>query len=62
MHAVELQPGKGAQMARSAGTSIQFVGKDGEQRGCALPCGEPPRARACRATVGTIGNAAHQTV
>src|SRR5690349_5021160 len=53
VHAVELQPGKGAQMARSAGTSIQFVGKDGEYAVLRLPSGEMRRVRLeCRATVG----------
>jgi large subunit ribosomal protein L2 len=63
VHAVELQPGKGAQMARSAGTSIQFVGKDGDMATLRLPSGEMRRVRLeCRATVGTVGNAEHQNV
>jgi large subunit ribosomal protein L2 len=63
VHAVELQPGKGAQMARSAGTSIQFVGKDGNQATLRLPSGEMRRVSLdCRATVGTVGNAEHQNI
>jgi large subunit ribosomal protein L2 len=63
VHCVELQPGKGAQMARSAGTSIQFVGKDGEYAVLRLPSGEMRRVRLeCRATVGSVGNAEHQNV
>lgn len=63
VHCVELQPGKGAQMARSAGTSIQFVGKDGEYAVLRLPSGEMRRVRLeCRATVGVVGNAEHQNV
>ncbi len=61
VHCVELQPGKGAQMARSAGTSIQFVGKDGDYAVLRLPSGEMRRVRLeCRATVGAVGNAEHQ--
>jgi large subunit ribosomal protein L2 len=63
VHCVELQPGKGAQMARSAGTSIQFVGKDGDMATLRLPSGEMRKVRLeCRATVGTVGNAEHQNV
>ena len=61
VHCVELQPGKGAQMARSAGTSIQFVGRDGDYAVLRLPSGEMRRVRLeCRATVGAVGNAEHQ--
>ncbi len=63
VHAVELQPGKGAQMARSAGTSIQYVGKDGDYATLRLPSGEMRRVRLdCRATVGAVGNAEHQNI
>ena len=63
VHAVELQPGKGAQMARSAGTSIQFVGKDGDFATLRLPSGEMRRVRLeCRATIGAVGNAEHQNI
>ena len=63
VHNVELQPGRGGQMARSAGASIQLMAKDGEMATLRLPSGEMRLVRAeCRATVGTIGNAEHQNV
>jgi large subunit ribosomal protein L2 len=61
VHCVELQAGKGAQMGRSAGTSIQLAGKDGDYAIVRLPSGEMRRVRIeCRATVGVVGNAEHQ--
>jgi len=61
VHCVELQAGKGAQMGRSAGTSIQLAGKDGEYAIVRLPSGEMRRVRIeCRATIGIVGNAEHQ--
>jgi large subunit ribosomal protein L2 len=63
VHNVELQPGRGGQLGRSAGTSIQLMAKDGETVTLRLPSGEMRLVRAsCRATVGTIGNADHQNV
>ena len=63
VHNVELQPGRGGQMARSAGASAQLMAKDGEMATLRLPSGEMRLVRAeCRATVGTIGNAEHQNV
>ena len=63
VHNVELQPGRGGQMARSAGASVQLMAKDGEIATLRLPSGEMRLVRAeCRATVGTIGNAEHQNV
>ncbi|MDP9401478.1 MAG: 50S ribosomal protein L2 [Actinomycetota bacterium] len=63
VHAVELQPGRGAQLGRSAGTSIQVMAKDGEMATLRLPSGEMRLVRAdCRATVGVLGNADHQNV
>src|ERR1700684_3968449 len=63
IHNVELQPGRGGQMARSAGASVQLMAKDGEMATLRLPSGEMRLVRAeCRATVGTIGNAEHQNV
>ncbi len=63
VHNVELQPGRGGQMARSAGASVQLMAKDGEMATLRLPSGEMRIVRAeCRATVGTIGNAEHQNV
>ncbi len=63
VHNVELQPGRGGQLARSAGTSIQLMAKEGDMATLRLPSGEMRMVRAeCRATVGTVGNADHQNV
>jgi large subunit ribosomal protein L2 len=63
VHSVELQPGRGGQLGRSAGTSIQLMAKDGDMATLRLPSGEMRLVRAdCRATVGVIGNAEHQNV
>ena len=63
VHNVELQPGRGGQLGRSAGTSIQLMAKDGGMATLRLPSGEMRLVRAeCRATVGVIGNADHQNV
>jgi large subunit ribosomal protein L2 len=61
VHAIELHPGQGARMARSAGTSAQLVAKEGDRALLRLPSGELRRVPvACRATVGQVGNATHQ--
>ena len=63
VHAVELQPGKGAQMARSAGTSVQLVAKEGDYATLRLPSSEMRKVRLeCRATVGAVGNAEHNNI
>jgi large subunit ribosomal protein L2 len=63
VHNVELQPGRGGQLARSAGTGVQLMAKEGDYATLRLPSGEMRMVRAdCRATVGTIGNADHQNV
>jgi large subunit ribosomal protein L2 len=63
VHNVELTPGRGGQMARSAGVGIQLLAKEGDYVTLRLPSGEMRRVRAeCRGTVGTIGNAEHQNV
>jgi large subunit ribosomal protein L2 len=63
VHNLELQPGRGGQLARSAGVSIQLMAKEGDYATVRLPSGETRMVRAeCRATVGTIGNADHQNV
>jgi large subunit ribosomal protein L2 len=63
IHAVELQPGKGAQLGRSAGASIQLAAKDGPNATLRLPSGEMRMVPAtCRATIGVVGNADHQNV
>ena len=60
VHAVELKPGQGARMARSAGSSIQLVAKDGDHGVLRLPSGELRRVLlTCRATVGQVGNSDH---
>jgi len=63
VHNVELQPGRGGQLGRSAGVSIQLMAKEGDMATLRLPSGEMRLVRAdCRATVGVIGNADHQNV
>ncbi|WNC69036.1 50S ribosomal protein L2 [Thalassotalea nanhaiensis] len=60
IHAIELKPGKGAQIARSAGTYAQLVAKDGQYVTLRLRSGEMRKFLAdCRATLGEIGNAEH---
>jgi len=61
VHAVELRPGQGARMCRSAGTSAQLVAKEGGKALLRLPSGELRRVpESCRATIGSVGNATHQ--
>ncbi|AEB12458.1 50S ribosomal protein L2 [Marinithermus hydrothermalis] len=63
IHAVELEPGKGAQIARSAGTSAQIQGREGDYVILRLPSGELRKIHAeCYATVGTVGNADHKNI
>jgi large subunit ribosomal protein L2 len=63
VHNVELTPGRGGQMGRSAGAAIQLVAKEGKYATLRLPSGEMRIVPLeCRATVGTIGNADHQNV
>jgi large subunit ribosomal protein L2 len=63
IHAVELKPGAGAKMARSAGTSVQLVAKEGRFATLRLPSGEMRLVESvCRATVGTVGNPEHELV
>jgi len=63
LHNVELTPGRGGQMGRSAGTSIQLVAKEGDRATLRLPSGEMRLVRAeCRATIGAIGNEEHQNI
>ncbi len=60
IHCVELKPGKGAQMARSAGTSVQFVAKDGAYSTLRLRSGEMRKVLSdCRAVLGEVGNGEH---
>jgi large subunit ribosomal protein L2 len=63
VHAVELKPGGGAKMARSAGTSVQLVAKEGRFATLRLPSGEMRLVEAsCKGTVGEVGNSEHELV
>jgi large subunit ribosomal protein L2 len=63
IHAVELKPGGGAKMARSAGASVQLVAKEGRFATLRLPSGEMRMVEvACKAAVGEVGNAEHELV
>jgi large subunit ribosomal protein L2 len=60
VHAIELKPGKGAQIARAAGTYAQLVAKDGAYVTLRLRSGEMRKIESdCRATLGEIGNSEH---
>jgi large subunit ribosomal protein L2 len=60
VHNVELRPGKGAQMARSAGTQVQLISKEGDVALLKLPSGEVRRVPVeAMATVGQVGNVPH---
>ena len=61
VHNVELKPGQGAKMARSAGASVQLVAKDAGYAVLRVPSGEMRRVQlTCRATVGQVGNTDHE--
>ncbi|MDR0626281.1 MAG: 50S ribosomal protein L2 [Bifidobacteriaceae bacterium] len=63
IHAVELQPGGGAKLARSAGASIQLVAKEGRFAQLRLPSGEIRNVDLrCRATIGEVGNAEQSNI
>ena len=63
VHNVELKPGKGGQLGRSAGTSIQLLGRDGKYSILRMPSGEVRLILStCRATVGAIGNEQHELI
>jgi large subunit ribosomal protein L2 len=63
IHNLELQPGRGAQMSRSAGTSATLTAREGKWAQVTLPSGEVRRVSSeCRATIGAIGNAEHMNV
>ena len=63
VHNIELKPGKGAQMARSAGTQAQLVSREGGLALLKLPSGEIRRVPdGCMATVGQVGNLDHENV
>ncbi|MDH5762300.1 MAG: 50S ribosomal protein L2 [Nitrospinota bacterium] len=63
IHNIELRPGKGAQIARSAGASVQLMAKEGQYANIKLSSGEVRLVEVkCRATVGTVGNTDHENV
>ena len=63
VHNVELRPGKGGQIARSAGSSVQVVAKEGAYASMRMPSGEIRRINIeCFATVGQVGNLDHENV
>ncbi len=63
IHAIELQPGKGAQLARTAGASAQLVAKEGKWAQVRLPSGEVRLINInATASIGTVGNEQHQNV
>jgi large subunit ribosomal protein L2 len=63
VHCIEMKPGKGAQLARAAGTSAQLTAREGDYATLSLPSGETRLVPArCRATVGTTSNIDHMNV
>ncbi len=63
VHNVELKPGKGGQLGRSAGNSLQLMAKEGEHVTLKMPSGEVRKVRGdCYATIGVVGNADHENI
>jgi len=63
IHNVELRPGKGGQLARSAGAAVQLVAKEGSEAQVKMPSGEVRRIPlACMATIGQVGNLDHENI
>jgi large subunit ribosomal protein L2 len=63
VHNIELRPGKGAQLARSAGAAVQLMGKEGGFAQLKLPSGEVRNVSAdCFAVIGAVGNAEHENI
>jgi large subunit ribosomal protein L2 len=63
IHAVELRPGGGAKLGRSAGTAIRLLAKEGREAALRMPSGEIRLVDArCRATVGSVGNEEHENI
>jgi large subunit ribosomal protein L2 len=63
IHNIELQPGRGGQLCRSAGTSATLGAREGKWAQITLPSGEMRRVSSeCRATIGAIGNAEHMNI
>lgn len=63
IHNIEMKPGKGGQMARSAGNGAQLMAKEGKEAQVRLPSGEVRKIRLeCRATIGEVGNSDHANI
>lgn len=63
LHAIELQPGRGAQLVRSAGASAQLTAKEGRFASLKMPSGEVRMVNInCNASIGSVGNIQHQNV
>jgi large subunit ribosomal protein L2 len=63
VHNIELKPGAGGKMARSAGSSVQLIAKEGQRATLRLPSGEMRMVPIdCRATVGEVGNSEHELI
>jgi large subunit ribosomal protein L2 len=63
LHNIELRPGKGGQMVRSAGTGAQLMARDGSYAQVRLPSGEVRKVHVeCYATVGQVGNIDHENI
>lgn len=63
IHNIELEPKRGAQMARSAGAAVQLMAKEGKYATLRMPSGEMRKVLlTCRATIGTVGNLDHELV
>ncbi len=63
IHGIEMRPGKGAQIARSAGMSVQLMAKEGKFAQLRLPSGEIRNfPLECRATIGSVGNSDHENI
>lgn len=63
LHNIELQPGKGGQLARSAGAEVQLMAKEGKYATLRVPSGEMRKVLTrCKATVGQVGNLDHELV
>ena len=63
LHCIELKPGKGAQMVRSAGNAAQLIAKEGDFASLRLPSGEVRKVRLnCKAVIGEVGNGEHANI
>ncbi|MFP6855344.1 MAG: 50S ribosomal protein L2, partial [Opitutales bacterium] len=61
VHAIEMQPGSGAKLARSAGVGARLISVDGDRATLKMPSGEIRMVNSrCRATIGVVGNGSHQ--